>query len=76
MPKNRDPRLDTDPDFICAPKYNNSISKLIDQNPNGVSDFTIRKVLMMSKEDLQRVYQSAMMKLRQSLKGFDDDSEI
>lgn len=68
MKKDRDPRLDVDGDFIVSPRYNNRLSKLLEANPNGVSDNVICKVLKLTQEELDATYQSAIMKLRKALK--------
>ncbi len=71
MKKNRDIRIDSDPDFIVSPKYNNSLQELLDANPDGVPDSIIAKVLRMSQEEIDKTYKSAIMKL----KGVLDDEQ-
>lgn len=71
--KIRDPRLDSDPDFIISSKHGNSLKKLINENPDGISDTAICKALDISKDELQKIYDSAMIKLRQAMAGLADD---
>ena len=65
--KTKDPRLSSDPDFIHSVKHNNSLSELLKQNPNGVSDAVICRILCLTPEELQSLYNSAIMKLRTTL---------
>jgi DNA-directed RNA polymerase specialized sigma subunit len=54
-------------DYIDCPKFNNSIRDLINQNPDGVNDELIAKVLNISVEDVEKIYQSAIKKLKNSI---------
>ena len=64
MKKNRDPRIETDSDFIVAPKHGNSLNKLLENNPDGVPDSVICKALQLSQEEIDKIYETAIMKLR------------
>jgi hypothetical protein len=73
----RDPRIDTDEDFIVAPGYNNSISKLIENYPNGVPDYIICRVLKITPDKLKETYKRAILKLKEALGEEPDyDDEI
>ena len=63
----RDQRLDTDPDFIIAPRYNNSLRELIRRHPEGVSDNTIQKCLDLTQAEYDKTTESVMLKLRGKL---------
>ncbi len=54
-------------DFIYCPRLGNSLNKLIDKNPEGVEDERICKVLLMSDEELEETFNSALEKLRKAL---------
>ena len=73
MKKNRDPRLDNDPEFIAAPKYKNKLSRLLEHNPYGVSDQVICKVLKLTPEEVEAIYSRAIIKLRQAMKVSEDE---
>jgi hypothetical protein len=73
--KLRDHRLDSDPDFIIAPRHDNSLKRLMNDNPDGVPDTAICKALDLSKEELQNIYDSAILKLRRAMTGFADDQD-
>lgn len=61
-------RLDNEEDFIDCNKHGFSIKHLIDKNPEGVDDTTIARVLNISVEEVEKVYQNAINKIRLSLK--------
>ena len=65
--KIKDPRISSDPDFVNSLKHGNSLRELLRQNPNGVSDAVICRILCVTPEELQLIYESAIMKLRTSL---------
>lgn len=64
-----------DEDFIYCPRLGNSLEKLMDitDNSMGVSDDRICKVLLISKKELDTIYNNAISKLKNALlKGKDD----
>jgi hypothetical protein len=58
-----------DEDFIDCKKFKNSIKFLIEKNPEGVDDETIAKVLNISTQEVEEIYQNAIKKLQDSLKA-------
>jgi hypothetical protein len=58
----------TDEDFIDNIKYKNSIKYLIEKKPNGVGNDVIAKSLNISREEVEKTYESAIKKLRKLLK--------
>lgn len=60
-------KVDEDPDYIVAPKYNNSLRELLAAKPNGISDSFICSALEMSLDELGQTYRSALNKLRIAL---------
>jgi hypothetical protein len=60
-------RIEEEEDYIYCPRLGNSLSTLIDKNPDGVDDERIMKVLLMDEDELQEVYDSALNKLRKTL---------
>jgi hypothetical protein len=65
-------KIANDPDFINSPKYNNSLASLLEDNPEGVSDSVICKTLCLSQEELLRIYNCAILKLRMAY-GINDE---
>lgn len=61
-----------DEDFIYCPRLANSLERLMEKHPNGLEDERICKVLLMTQEELDETFQSAILKLRESL-GVDDE---
>ena len=63
----RNQKIDTEIDFIDSPKHKNSLRNLISKYPNGVPDSVICKVLRLTQNDIDSLYNSAILKLRKSL---------
>jgi len=61
-------KIQEDPDFIYCPRLGNSLKKLVDNNPDGIDDERIEKVLLLSAKEVEDIYNSALEKLRRSLK--------
>lgn len=60
-------KIQTDPDFINCPEFDNSLKKFADAHPNGVDEKTIAKVMMVTKDEVKKIYQSAIQNLRSKL---------
>jgi len=60
-------KISTQADFILSPKHHNSMRSLISSNPEGIDNKTIAKVLLMTEEEVEKTYQSALLKLRKVL---------
>ena len=67
MRKERDPRIDTDEDFVLAPRYQFNIDKYLANNPNGVSSANIAKLMCMKVQDVDRIYAKALLLLKDLL---------
>jgi len=59
-------RILKEENFIDYPKYKNSIEKLIEKHPDGVSDEVIAKVLNITKEEVEEIYNSAIEKIKKN----------
>ena len=68
MEKDRDPRLDSDPDYIRSPRFGDSLKNLLSKNPHGVSDNVIAKVLDISVTEVKEIYENIVKKLKTVLK--------
>lgn len=62
-------RILDDEDYIRCPKFSNSLNKFTQKNSEGVENSTIARLLMMSEEEVERVYQEAVKMLRKSMDG-------
>ena len=69
----RDPRLDSDVDFIDAPKFDNSIKKLLERYPNGVPETVICRVMKLESKEVRAIISGALEKLRAALGGGKDE---
>lgn len=61
-------KIQEDPDFVYCPRLGNSLKKLVDKHPDGIDDERIEKVLLMSAKEVEAIYNSALEKLRKSVK--------
>jgi hypothetical protein len=67
-------RIAKEEDFIYCPKFKNSLKKLLDRYSDGVEGDTeqeinqkIGKVLLITPEEVDKAYKSAIIKLRKAL---------
>ncbi len=60
-------RLNTDPDFVCLPRYGGSLKRVLERFPDGVPDVVGADALQISVPDYQRIVASAIDKLRTHL---------
>ena len=60
-------RIATEEDYIRCPKLDNSLNKFTAKNSEGVENSTIARLLMMSEEDVERVYKEAVQMLRDDM---------
>lgn len=57
-------KLENDDDFILSIKYNNSLKKAIDENPEGCDNDKIAKFLNITEEEVEVIYKEAIRKLQ------------
>lgn len=69
--------LSTDPDFVYLPRYDYSIAKVVERYPQGAPTGVIASALLMSEEEVEETYETAVKKLRQlmGVTGFDSENE-
>ena len=67
MTEEKKRKINEDEDYIDYPKFKNSVKKLIEKYPDGVSDETIAKVLLMSEEEVNEIYLSSIEKIKDKL---------
>jgi hypothetical protein len=73
MKKSRNPKLDTDIDYIECRKYKNSLRLFLEHHPDGVSFTVIARLLQLPISEVENIYNSAILKLKESLRS---DEEI
>jgi hypothetical protein len=64
--------VESDDDFIYYPRLDNSLKKFIEKNPDGVDNNKISKVLLMSEEEIEEAFNSAIKKIRDAM-GIDKE---
>lgn len=60
-------RIAEEDDYIRCPKFANSLNKFLAKNPEGVDDKAIARLLMISEEEVAKVYEEAVRKLREKM---------
>ena len=60
-------RIKEDPDYIYNPKMGNSLSKMVNRYPDGIEDKKIAKVLLMSVDEINKIYNKIILSIRKKL---------
>lgn len=60
-------RLHIDPDFICIKRFDYSLDVLLRRFPEGAPDKTIALALMITPEDVDRLYNLIIEKLKAAM---------
>lgn len=60
-------KIENDPDFIYCPRLGNSLKIFLEKYPEGVDDSKIAKILLVEEEDVEAIFQSAIVKIRKSM---------
>lgn len=58
-------RLVDDEDYICLKRFEYSLSRLLERYPEGCPDRIVAQALLMTEDQVQEMYQSVVVKLRQ-----------
>ena len=61
-----------DKDFLVSEKHNNSLSKLLSENPDGVPDKVICRVLQITQKRLECLYDRTIFFIRKSINDNND----
>jgi hypothetical protein len=56
-----------DEDFIRCPKCANSLNRYTQRHPDGVENSMIARLLMMTEEEVDTLYQSTLILLRKDV---------
>jgi hypothetical protein len=56
-----------DEDYIALKRFNYSIKEIMERYPEGAPDRIIASALMVPEEDVQKIYDSAITKIRDLL---------
>ena len=60
-------KIDIDDDFINSPSHKNSLRVFMSKNIEGVDNARISKVLMITEEEVEEAYQSALAKIKEQM---------
>lgn len=60
-------RIQEEEDYIRCPKCSNSLGKFISKNSDGVKNATIAKLLMLTEEEVENIYQEIVQMLREDM---------
>jgi hypothetical protein len=60
-------RIVTDPDYINAPSYGNSLKNILKVHPEGVPNSNIEKYLLLTADEIESIHSEACAKLRRYL---------
>ena len=67
MSENKKYRIENEEDFIDCIRFKNSLNKILEKYPDGVSDDTICRVLDITQEELDTLFQNAIIQLRKDM---------
>jgi uncharacterized protein with PIN domain len=60
-------RVREEEDYIRCPKCNNSLTKFLAKNSDGVEDGAIARLLMIPEEKVQEIYDEAVEKIKKEM---------
>ena len=60
-------RVETEENFVTVPRYNYSLDKMMNYNPDGYSREVIANALAITDEELEELYEEALRRLREML---------
>ena len=66
-------RILEEEDFIHAPKFGNSLNKFLAKNDNLLQDGAIARLLMLSQEEVEAIYQESVIELQKEMVEEDED---
>lgn len=61
-------KIDTEPDYIACKNFDYSLEKLIERYPEGAPMRIISQALMMTEKEVEELYQSLIVRLREDMK--------
>ena len=63
-----------DEDFIRAPKYGNSLNKFVAKNDRLLDNGAIGRLLLISEEEVEEIYEQSVIELRKGMVDGEEDS--
>ena len=68
-------RVLEEPDFIKSLGCGNSLSKYLSENTQTLSNSTIARLLKISEEEVEEIYQDSICKLREGMVELEDGQD-
>lgn len=65
--------IEDDEDFINAPKFGNSLEKYLAKNDNLLENGAIGRLLLLSEEEVEEIYQESVVELRKAINPDGED---
>lgn len=65
-------RIESEDDYIRCKKFSNSLAKFVSKFSEGSEDAAIARVLMISEQEVQKLYSDAVAKIRAEMVGSDE----
>jgi hypothetical protein len=62
-----------EPDFVKSAKHSNSLMRYLTKNPKEIDNKTIARLLMISEEEVEEIYEWAVGLLKHDLVESDED---
>lgn len=66
-------RILEEPDFIKSHKHGNSLAKFLTRNPKELDDSAIARLLMITEEEVEEIYQKSIDFLKKAMLSSDDE---
>ena len=60
-------------DFIKSFKHSNYLAKFLARNPKELDNYTISKLLMVTEEEIEKIYQESVDKMRLAMLDSKDE---
>lgn len=57
-------RVAEEPDYVALKRFDYSLAKLLERYPDGCPDKVIAQALLVSEEEVEELYQTAIARLR------------
>lgn len=61
-------RVREEEDYVRCPKLNNSLERFLNKNPDGVENHIVARLLAMSEQEVQELYEEAVEMMREKMK--------
>jgi hypothetical protein len=65
--ENKKHKIQYEEDFVDCIRFKNSLNKILEKYPDGVSDDIICKVLDISQNELDNLFQDAIVQLKKDI---------